>query len=467
MKSPEKKRARIEAGAEALKPDVSPEKPTGAFETREAASEYADRLEARVETEAAAAAVEGERLLAEAVRRAGGEEADIVEGKRSMAGIQAEIDAAAAQAHEAIQDTIVEEGGAAWAEQGQRAMTERGYVPDAAVAAYKSFGVGERFLIQKARAGDGREVVVKMSAPNEKDGRQLRREGGLLELVNGAAEQVAASGGEKAGVSFPRRLDAFRTAGQEALVTDFIVDDREAKRAMSPEEQADVLLGALQEMQKLPVPSEELSRPRAERLLEARRGGDFVGRWDRFLPGLVEDGLLDQGEAAALSAAIRGSVEDIDGLPLRFDHGDLHFGNLAVARDEATGGKRTTLMDLEALKAANEFVGVAQILNRTSFAAALDRYPELATTMPKLAAALEENFGVFKAENLAERVEREFVDTQQDSDKAARVLRLMLVDEALEGLHFSKDKEGPYRIKHEIYRDILQQRLADLLESGR
>jgi uncharacterized protein YoaH (UPF0181 family) len=114
------------------------------------------------------------------------------------------------------------------------AMESRGYVV-ANIPPYKSFGFRERFLIQRAVDQKGRDVVIKIAAPDEVANGGLARESAIVAAIN-AAQQRARESGKSVGIEFPKLTDSWESDGLRGMATEFVANDPEAKRDLTSDD---------------------------------------------------------------------------------------------------------------------------------------------------------------------------------------------------------------------------------------
>lgn len=441
------------------------EYPETKIETSETFETYIEKIDQAIVAETKDAKSSGVEQIESALTSIGVSYEDIKNAKNEIVPLQEELDRITEEAHSEIQKSSAEVMREQWLESSMEAIETQGLETDPETPAYKSFRpeAGERFLIQKCKNKDGRDVVVKVSAPNEQDRGAIKNEGILYDFLKNQANE-AASKGENIEIEFPQKLEEFTHIEQEGLIIGYIENDKEAKKNLTPEERTNLVIKAIKEMQKLPVPTEEAEKPHNERLMEIRKADEYFYRWKYFLPDLVESKTIPEEESKVLMQTIQEDKKLIADLPLRLEHGDIHGDNIAYSVDKTTGDHKITLMDFEALRVSNEFSPLAQIANREEITKqVMQKYQKELSQMPEFKKAFEASFGIFEDTNATQKLEQEFIKNNDDPKNAERVYTIMRIDEVLGGLHRARNKnEGPYRILNEIYRGILEEQMKKL-----
>ena len=351
-----------------------------------------------------------------------------------------------------------------WLDSAKQAIKEQELAIDLSVPPYKAFqGEGDRFFVQKCIDKVGREVVVKVSSPEEETKKALEKEGVIYDLVQKSVDQFEKDSKEKLQIHFPQKLGEFNYSEQKGIIINYIKDDKEAMANLSPQEKIDLISLVLSEMHKLPVPEEETTKPYEKRAIEVLNADEHKKRWHYYVPDLVANGIVSKDDGKTLLNAIEKNKDLIGNYPLKLDHGDVHAGNIAYSRDKEAGKAIITLMDLEALKLDNEFSGIAHIVNQEDIFKQLQNSPKLSEIL-KIFPQGQKSVDLLRGGGITQKLEEDFVLNSGNPQSAERMYRLIRMGDALEQLHYysCEMKSGAYKILQEGYQKILEEQIKML-----
>lgn len=432
------------------------------IEKPEQVLEVAENVNEEIEREKTVL-LEEKKVAQEAMEDLGGNENDIEEVEDQLRPIQEEIKNAVDEAQREIEIASAEVMGEKWSASAKKALEARGYQIDPETPPYKSYNekLKERFYIQKSIDRQGNAVVVKISSPLEKSKRELKDESLRYDFL----ERAKKESGKNIGINFPVKQDEFEHEGQNGLVTNFAEDDPKAKDNLSESEKINLVLKVVREMQKLPVPQEEIAKPYGERSLQVMTASEYKWQIQQSkIPNLLENGLISSEMAVKISRVIEDSQKILDTFSLKFEHGDLHGGNIFYSVDKS-GAEHITLIDLEALKLTNEFSPLAQIAQREELIGRIREYGKKSNAFKEFGPMLEKVFKLLDNNGkLTAKMEEEFIAGHERPKEAERAYRIMRVYELLNSLQgTAKSKEKHVLAGREIYQEMLKEQM-DLLE---
>lgn len=342
-------------------------------------------------------------------------------------------------------------------------LSAHGYKLDTTIAPYKSFGPGERFFIAKSYNDQNQESVVKIAA-DEVARKTLEREGHLYDVLQRAISETQASG-VTVGINFPRKTDQFELGEQDhrlVIVSNFVKDDKQLKESLSQEQKIALITYVVQEMNKLVVPQEEVQKNWQERSFNIETAEEINWRGKHILENFKEGGQLSPADADGLMDYFDRLDPALQSYPLKFDHGDLHGGNIAYSVNSENNQPNIVIMDLESLKVSNEFSSIAQLINRETIKQNLGRYDSKLAVTPRYKEQIVEAMGLIP-DGITPYLKATFVKNETDR----QVLQLMQVFEVITGLDNLIQQGVPESdMKREVYQGLLAEQLETLRQEG-
>lgn len=342
-------------------------------------------------------------------------------------------------------------------------LSAHGYKLDTTIAPYKSFGPGERFFIAKSYNDQNQESVVKIAA-DEVARKTLEREGHLYDVLQRAISETQASG-VTVGINFPRKTDQFELGEQDhrlVIVSNFVKDDKQLKESLSQEQKIALITYVVQEMNKLVVPQEEVQKNWQERSFNIETAEEINWRGKHILENFKESGQLSPADADGLMDYFDRLDSALQSYPLKFDHGDLHGGNIAYSVNSENNQPNIVIMDLESLKVSNEFSSIAQLINRETIKQNLGRYDSKLAETPRYNEQIVEAMGLIP-DGITPYLKATFVKNETDR----QVLQLMQVFEVITGLDNLIQQGVPESdMKREVYQGLLAEQLETLRQEG-
>lgn len=315
-----------------------------------------------------------------------------------------------------------------------RAFIEaNGYTVDQGTEPYKSFDPAyrERFYIQKCRDAQGREVVVKVSLPDDEQQIQsLRNEQQLLSALSELGNQGVPQAGIE--VRFLPYVGGLEGANQAGLVTEFAPESRQMREQLSVEARAEVILESIRWMQSIPLPERltDTSVPRTERTLRIQNADEHLWEARSGTEALVKAEAFSQAEADELLFLLKNSESLIDSFPLVLSHGDLHGGNIRLAAGP-DGRPSSTIIDLEAVGIDNGLADIANLSVYSELGARAAAIPEAKGMM----AQLEKSWMGPSSEGMRGKIIDEMANRFNDRvGDALKVFRLMKIVRALRSI---------------------------------
>jgi len=213
----------------------------------------------------------------------------------------------------------------------------------------------ERFLIQKGKFHDT-EAVFKVGEAKEHD--TVQNESRNLSVI----ESASVKPGEKLDTHFVRQVgEVFEDGEMVGLATEYIQDNPELKRSLSPQQKTEIIGRTIENLQRLSVTDEA-----RESGLPSHDGEKIVRDAQYFLDTLLQEGRIDSETVSALQEAFRNALPSLMAEQPVFVHGDAHGDNIFV--NEADNGELdVSLLDFEGLRISNQYHDWSEILNKSAF----------------------------------------------------------------------------------------------------
>jgi hypothetical protein len=314
-----------------------------------------------------------------------------------------------------------------WRATAREAIVAKGLIIAPEKKPYKSFKEKERFFIQQCAYPDGTQVMVKISAPTLVEQIIVKKEAYWYQRIQELLK-VARQKNINIRIRFPEVLDIATYKEHTGMVTRYIRDDWVGFKQLSLAEREDIIVTIIADMQKLPVPEEELALPATKRLIPIIMASDYPTRAKKYLGELVASGHLAKKESQTIIALMEEHVVTIASFPMKLDHGDFHSGNFRYYKDPHSGQVNLTLVDLELISIRpmlSMVAAAANFFDLASFANVhpeRDRYPGILSDVPMFNT-------LFSAPQMIRRLEDAFVISKKNKNKAELVYRLLRIDD--------------------------------------
>jgi hypothetical protein len=228
---------------------------------------------------------------------------------------------------------------------------------DSGIKPFKQFNPSkqERFLVQKGRVRDA-EVVFKVGESSDKEA--IQDEARNLRVVERASSELDV----KPDIHFVRQEgDVFENEKMCGLATEYIQDDPELKRNLTPEQKVDIIGKTIDNLQRLPVADEA-----RESGVPIHDGEKIVRDAQYFLGILSQEGRIDAENCKALQEIFSGARPLLVAEKSVFVHGDAHGDNIYIKKGK-NGELDISLLDFEGLRISNQYHDWSEILNKSSF----------------------------------------------------------------------------------------------------
>lgn len=239
---------------------------------------------------------------------------------------------------------------------------------DSETKPYKQFNPSkqERFLVQKGRFRDT-EVVFKVGESGDREA--IQNESRNLHVV----EKASSGLGVQPDIHFVQQEgDVFENDKMCGLATEYIQDDPELKRNLTPGQKVDIIGKTIDNLQQLPVTDEA-----RESGVPIHDGETIVRDAQYFLATLSQEGRIDAENGKALQELFSGARPSFLAEKSVFVHGDAHGDNIFIKNNE-NGELDISLLDFEGLRISNQYHDWSEILNKASFLQHLQKNrPEL------------------------------------------------------------------------------------------
>lgn len=326
------------------------------------------------------------------------------------------------------------------------ALKNENYTIDNSVKAFRTFKK-DRFFVQKCIDKNGNEIVVKMALTKDSI-ESLKREEKLYDILDESIKDYEKPG-EKLKIEFPHKLNSFKFGDNNknfGIAINFIDHNKELKTQLQDEEKVNLFIKIFKEIHKLPIPQKEISKKYSERNINVDDTDEIDYKFKKFAETISDSkfNLISKDQGDLLIGFMDKNKKLLGDYPLKFDHGDLHGGNIAYKIDKKTNSPKITLMDLESLKITNEFFCIAHIANR-DIATLIPKYKE---KIDKLSDQenINEALEIFP-NGISEKLEKEFIKSEDDR----KIYILMRIYELLQGLYsYRESKTELAKVKTEI-----------------
>lgn len=345
-------------------------------------------------------------------------------------------------------------------------LAVKGYEPNRDVKPFKNYGVGgselsqvqpDRFYIAKCHRTEDNEnaqedLVVKISMPDQITRESVRNEVKMSRLLDNLVHQYIQSG-EGLTVDFPHVVDEFQTnLGQEAMVSEYVNDDKEYKLSLGPEQMTHTLIQTAKELHKLPIENLIKEADSGISIYDASRiREDLEWQTENMPTEFISPEMKEE-----ISHILEENLSLLSEYSLHLAHGDLHPMNLAITKDHATGKPHVVVMDVEALRVSNRFFDAAKIVNR------VDLYQQVLAGKTDLDASVTEAaksvMEMINYSRLKSQVEDAFVMSEQDR----RIFGLMRVADVVSQLYNVRDKTD--QISEKVSKVLYPVQLENILQ---
>lgn len=226
---------------------------------------------------------------------------------------------------------------------------------------YKQFtaSMHERFLIQRGKLGS-QEVVFKVA--EHKDKGLVENESRNLRTI----EHAPVKPGAAVDVHFVHQAgEKFGNEHMFGFATEYIQDDVELKRQMTPDQKIATISSVIDNLQKLTV-----TDAARESGLSVHDGRKIVKDAQYFLSELTREGLLGHEVVEQLRERFEQSSATLSQEELVFVHGDAHGDNIFVQQGD--GKIDVALLDFEGLRISNKYHDWVELLNKAVFLQGLE-----------------------------------------------------------------------------------------------
>jgi hypothetical protein len=336
-------------------------------------------------------------------------------------------------------------------QQAQESTVKHGYQPDSQTAPYKAFGNRERFYIQKCTSKTGEFVVVKIAAPEKQSQEALDRETGILRKANHAIEATRAHGIDPQ-INFSKIIESWKQDQDIGQVTEFIQDDKEAKKMMTGAERGNIVKRTIEGLHQIEIP--DSFKEQGPRILD---GSAHAERAKRFLDQVIQNEAISPEEGANIAKLFETNIPLIDQFPQKLSHGDLHAENIAYEKNP-DGTEKITVMDLEALRINNEFFDWATVANLSSLGGFVESHQ---TDFAPILDRLQTSWIDGKSAELEAMVEQDVIAKHPKGADAMKAFRLMRIIHVLEKMGIAGN-DALVKLNREAAGQILRDQLSKL-----
>jgi thiamine kinase-like enzyme len=247
---------------------------------------------------------------------------------------------------------------------------------DHKTAPYKNFDSRkyDRFLIQKGELS-GKEVVFKVGEI-ETDEQTVKTESRNLRVL----EQAKIKEGQAVNVHFVKQVgEIFDDAKMIGLATEYLKDNPDIKKELSPEQKTTTIGSVIDNMQRL-----EVSGEAKESGLKIHDSDTISRDAIYFAQEMEKSDMLNSETVEKLQRLFQENSEALAEEELVFCHGDCHGDNIFIQK-KPDGSMQESLLDFEGLRISNKYHDWCEILNKSAF------LKQVASAKPDLYQKIQKN----------------------------------------------------------------------------